>query len=109
MKMINSDIEVVSVGIGSTFDPDNGKYESGILVVVLKDEEGTTTSVKLECNVKQLRNKFKQEKIHEKMLELYNGNRQKLNQAIKEMAKNPSEWKQNEDTRYQEDPENWVD
>jgi len=26
-----------------------------------------------------------------------------------EMAKNPSEWKQNEDTRYQEDPENWVD
>jgi hypothetical protein len=23
--------------------------------------------------------------------------------------KNPNEWKQNEDTRYQEDPENWVD
>ncbi len=25
------------------------------------------------------------------------------------MTKNPSEWKQNEDTRYQEDPENWVE
>tara|TARA_Y100000114_G_C11536032_1_gene220328 strand:- start:3 stop:251 length:249 start_codon:yes stop_codon:yes gene_type:complete len=23
--------------------------------------------------------------------------------------RNPNEWKQNEDTRYQEDPENWVD
>ena len=87
MKMINSDIEVVSVGIGSTFDPDNGKYESGILVVVLKDEEGTTASVKLECNVKQLRTKFKHEKIYEKMLGLYNGDRQKLKQAIKKLDK----------------------
>lgn len=26
-----------------------------------------------------------------------------------EMAKNPDEWKQNEETRFQEDPENWVD
>ena len=85
--MINSDIEVVSVGIGSTFDPDNGKYESGILVVVLKDEEGTTASVKLECNVKQLRTKFKHEKIYEKMLGLYNGDRQKLKQAIKKLDK----------------------
>ena len=92
MKMINSDIEVVSVGIGSTFDPDNGKYESGILVVVLKDEEGTTTSVKLECNVKELRSKFKQEKIHQKMLEIYGGDRQKLNQAIKAMAKENPSW-----------------
>ena len=33
-----------------------------------------------------------------------------LSTAIQhEMAKNPSEWKQNEDTRYQEDPENWVE
>lgn len=87
MKLLNSDIEVVSVGIGSTFDPENGKYESGILVVVLKDEEGTTTSVKLECNVKELRAKFKQEKIHEKMLALYKGDRQALNKAIRELDK----------------------
>ena len=26
-----------------------------------------------------------------------------------ETAKNPDEWKQNEETRFQEDPENWVD
>ena len=33
-----------------------------------------------------------------------------LNHVMKhEMAKNPSEWKQNDDTRFQEDPENWVD
>jgi len=33
-----------------------------------------------------------------------------LSTAIQhELAKNPDEWKQNEDTRYQEDPENWVD
>lgn len=87
MKMINSDIEVVSVGIGSTFDPDNGKYESGILVVVLKDEEGTTTSVKLECNVKQLRAKFKHEKLHEQLLELYKGDRHALNKDIKALSR----------------------
>jgi len=109
MKIINSDIEVVKVGIGSTFDPDNGKYESGVLIVTLKDEWGTSVSVHLECGIKELRDKFKYERVHEKMLKLYGGNRQKLNQDLKEMAKNPSEWKQNEDTRYQEDPENWVD
>jgi len=26
-----------------------------------------------------------------------------------ELIKNPSEWKQNENPKYQEDPENWVD
>jgi len=109
MKIINSDIEVVKVGIGSTFDPDNGKYESGVLIVTLKDEWGTSVSVHLECGIKELRDKFKYERVHEKMLKLYGGNQQKLNQDIKELAKNSSEWKQNEDTRYQEDPENWVD
>jgi len=83
MKMINSDIEVLSVGIGSTFDPDNGKYESGILVVVLRDEEGTSVSVKLECNVKELRAKFKHERMYQKMLALYKGDRQALTKAIK--------------------------
>tara|TARA_R100001230_G_C5629917_1_gene137801 strand:- start:64 stop:336 length:273 start_codon:yes stop_codon:yes gene_type:complete len=87
MKLLNSDIEVVSVGIGSTFDTENGKYESGVLVVVLKDEEGTTTSVKLECNVKQLRAKFKHEKLYEKMLAMYKGDRHALNKAIKELDK----------------------
>ena len=87
MKLLNSDIEVVSVGIGSTFDPENGKYESGILVVVLKDEEGTTTSVKLECNVKELRAKFKHEKLYEKMLAIYKGDRKALNKAIKKLDK----------------------
>jgi len=85
--MINSDIEVLSVGIGNTFDPDSGKYESGILVVVLKDEEGTTTSVKLECNVKELRAKFKHEKLYEKMLAIYKGDRKALNKAIKKLDK----------------------
>ena len=55
MKMINSDIEVVSVGIGSTFDPEKGKYESGVLIVTLKDEWGTSVSVHLECGIKELR------------------------------------------------------
>lgn len=87
MKMINSDIEVVSVGIGSTFDPENGKYESGVLIVTLKDEWGTSVSVHLECGIKELRDKFKYERVHEKMLELYGGNRKKLNQALKEMVK----------------------
>tara|TARA_R110002012_G_C11225828_1_gene563286 strand:+ start:187 stop:453 length:267 start_codon:yes stop_codon:yes gene_type:complete len=87
MKMINSDIEVLSVGIGSTFDPDNGKYESGILVVVLRDEQGTSVSVKLECNVKELRAKFKHERMYQKMLALYKGDRQALNKAIKELDK----------------------
>ena len=87
MKMINSDIEVVSVGIGSTFDPENGKYESGVLIVTLKDEWGTSVSVQLECGIKELRDKLKYERVHEKMLELYGGNRKKLNQALKEMVK----------------------
>tara|TARA_R100000278_G_scaffold113030_1_gene91034 strand:- start:392 stop:676 length:285 start_codon:yes stop_codon:yes gene_type:complete len=86
MKLLNSDIEVVSVGIGSTFDPENGKYESGILVVVLKDEEGTTTSVKLECNIKELRAKFKHEKIYEKMVGLFNGDKNKMLKALKEQT-----------------------
>ena len=83
MKMINSDIEVLSVGIGSTFDPDNGKYESGILVVVLRDEKGTSVSVKLECNVNELRAKFRHERTYQKMLALFKGARQALTKAIK--------------------------
>ena len=83
MKMINSDIEVLSVGIGSTFDPDNGKYESGILVVVLRDEKGTSVSVKLECNVNELRAKFRHERTYQKMLALFKGDRQALTKAIK--------------------------
>jgi hypothetical protein len=57
MKMINSDIEVVSVGIGSTFDPENGKHESGVLIVTLKDEWGTSVSVHLECGIKNVGSK----------------------------------------------------
>jgi hypothetical protein len=87
MKMINSDIEVVSVGIGSTFDPENGKYESGVLIVTLKDEWGTSVSVHLECGIKELRDKFKYERVHEKMLKIYGGDKNKLNSALKEMAK----------------------
>ena len=71
-----------SVGIGSTFDTENGKYESGVLVVVLKDEEGTTTSVKLAAPGRK-----KHEKLYEKMLAMYKGDRHALNKAIKELDK----------------------
>ena len=87
MKMINSDIEVVSVGIGSTLDQDKGKYESGVLIVTLKDEWGTSVSVHLECGIKELRDKFKYERVHEKMLKLYGGDKSKLNKDLKEMVK----------------------
>jgi len=101
--MINTDIEVLSVGVGSTFDPENGKYESGILVVVLKDKKGTTATAKLDCNIKQLRERFKWERVHEKMLKLYGGDKSKLHKDLKDLARNPSEFKQNEDPRYREE------
>jgi hypothetical protein len=86
MKMINSDIEVVSVGIGSTFDPENGKHESGVLIVTLKDEWGTSVSVHLECGIKELRDKFKYERVHEKMVGLFNGDKNKMLKALKEQT-----------------------
>jgi peroxiredoxin len=87
MKMTNTDIEVLAVSIGSTLDQDKGKYESGVLFVLLKDKEGTTVSAKLDCNITQLRERFKWERTYEKMLKLYGGDKSKLNNALKEMAK----------------------
>jgi hypothetical protein len=87
MKMTNTDIEVLSIGVGSTLDQDQGKYESGVLIVLLKDKKGTTVTAKLDCNIKQLRERFKWERIYEKMLKIYGGDKNKLNSALKEMAK----------------------
>ena len=86
MKMTNTDIEVLSVSIGSTLDQDKGKYESGVLFVLLKDKRGTTVSAKLDCNIKQLRERFKWERTYEKMLKIYGGDKNKLNSALKEIA-----------------------
>ena len=87
MKMTNTDIEVLSVSIGSTLDQDQGKYESGVLFVLLKDKKGTTVTAKLDCNITQLRERFKWERTYEKMLKIYGGDKSKLNKDLKAMAK----------------------
>ena len=83
-----------------TLTQDEIEYLAELLDYEIADPEPRMEFLLEAIEIKKLRDRLRKKSID---------NPDIIEKLFQSADKNPNEWKQNEDVRYQEDPENWVD